>query len=279
MRQNWTDGAAGWIANEATLDAVFAPVTEAILERAEPGPERRVLDVGCGTGTLLAKSVAAGAETTGVDISEGMAEAARRRVPQATVLVADAQTADLLAEAPGAPFDRIVSRFGVMFFEDPESAFANLRAAAAPGALLVFACWRSEDENPMFGLGSKILVDALDPKPEPPEPGAPGPTAFADPERPVSALKAAGWDAVKADAFDFTCDYGIDGGDGVEERLATILKGGVGRLAEEQLRPRLGEDGWNSLVDEVRAELRRHRVDGVLRFPGAVWIVTATNPR
>lgn len=278
MRQNWTDGAGGWIANEAIFDAVFAPVTEAILGNAAPAAGLRVLDVGCGTGTLLAKSVAAGAMVTGVDISEGMAAAARRRVPEATVVVADAQTTDLRAEAPGAPFDRVVSRFGVMFFDDPAAAFANLRRATAPGARLVFACWRSEAENRMFSLGSSVLTDRLDPEPEAPAPDAPGPTAFADPERPASVLAAAGWDAIEVGAFDFMCDYGIDGSDGVEERLATILGGGTGRLARTQLLPRLGEAGWNALVDEVREELRRNRTDGVIRFPGAVWLVTATNP-
>ncbi|SDE17517.1 class I SAM-dependent methyltransferase [Glycomyces harbinensis] len=278
MRQNWTDGAAGWVANEAVFDAVFAPVTAALLDAARPAPGRRVLDVGCGTGTLLAKSAAAGAQVVGVDISEGMAAAARGRVPEATVLVADAQTADLLGQAPGAPFDLVVSRFGVMFFEDPQAAFANLRRAAAPGARLVFACWRSLEENPMFSLGSTVLADRLDPKPESPAPGAPGPTAFADRGRLDALLTGAGWDSVRIDAFDFTCDYGFNGTDGVEERVTTVLSGGLGRLAREQLVPRIGVDGWESLVDEVRAELRRRLVGGVLRFPGAVWIAGAENP-
>ncbi|WP_035749201.1 class I SAM-dependent methyltransferase [Glycomyces sp. NRRL B-16210] len=278
MRQNWTDGAAGWVANQAIFDAVFAPVTAAILAKASLGTGRRVLDIGCGTGTLLAASVAAGAEVVGVDISEGMAAAARGRVPEATVVVADAQTADLLAEVPGAPFERVVSRFGVMFFEDPEAAFANIRRAAAPGARLVFACWRGEAENPMFSLGSQILMDRLEPELEDPAPGAPGPMAFADADRPAAVLAASGWEAVEVEAFDFVCDYGIDGSDGVEERLTTILAGGIGRLAREQLVPRLGEDGWAAVVEEVRSELRDNLVDGTVRFPGAVWIVSAINP-
>ena len=278
MRQNWTDGAAGWVANEAVFDALFAPVTAAIIERSGPAAGQRVLDVGCGTGTLLAKCAAAGAQVVGVDIAEGMAAAARRRVPEATVIVADAQTTDLPDEVPGAPFDLVVSRFGVMFFEDSRAAFANLRSAAAPGARLVFACWRSEEENPMFSLGSQILADRLDPKPEPPAPGAPGPMAFADKDRIDSLLNDAGWRSVQIEAFDFVCDYGYNGTDGVEERLSTILSGGIGRLAKEQLLPRIGNDGWDSLVEEVRGELRGHLVDGALRFSGAVWIVTATNP-
>jgi SAM-dependent methyltransferase len=278
MRQNWSEGASGWVANEAVFDAVFAPVTAAILERSGPAAGQRVLDVGCGTGTLLEKSAAAGAEVVGVDIAEAMAAAARRRVPEATVIVGDAQTADLLGEAPGAPFDRVVSRFGVMFFEDPEAAFSNLRRAAAPGALLVFACWRSEEENPMFSAGSKVLMDRLEPKPEPPEPGAPGPMAFADHDRLDSLLGGAGWEGARIDALDFVCDYGFNGTDGVEERLSTIVSGGVGRLAREQLVPRIGNEGWESLLDEVRDELRHHLVDGAVRFPGAVWLVTAENP-
>jgi SAM-dependent methyltransferase len=275
MRQNWSEGAAGWVANEAVFDAVFAPVTAAILERAAPAAGQRVLDVGCGSGTLLAKCAAAGAEVVGVDIAEGMAAAARRRVPEATVLVADAQTTDLLDAAPGAPFDRVVSRFGVMFFEDPVAAFANLRRASAPGARLVFACWRSEEENPVFSIGTTVLVDRLDPKPEPSDPEAPGPTAFADRDRLDAVLAGSGWDQVRIDPLDFTFDFGFDGTDGVEERLTMIVSGGTGRFAREQLVPRIGEEGWEAVLDEVRTELRRHLVDGALRFPGAVWLVTA----
>jgi SAM-dependent methyltransferase len=278
MRQNWSEGASGWVANEAIHDAVFAPVTAAILERSDPAAGQRVLDVGCGSGTLLAKHAAAGAEVVGVDIAEGMAAAARRRVPEATVIVADAQTTDLLEAVPGKPFDRVVSRFGVMFFEDPEAAFANLRRATSPDARLVFACWRREEENPVFSLGSSVFVDRLDPKPEAPAPGAPGPTAFADAARLESILAAAGWGGVRIEPFDFVADFGFNGTDGVEERIATLLSGGTGRYAREQLVPRIGIDGWESLVDDVREEFRRHLVDGAVRIPAALWLTSAVNP-
>lgn len=277
MQQYWTDGAAGWVQNGAIFDAVFAPVTAAILDSADIAPGHRLLDVGCGTGTLLAAGVSAGAEAVGIDISPGMVEATRRRVPDAGAIVGDAQTVDLLTEAPGKAFDRVVSRFGVMFFADPVAAFANIRAAAAPGARMVFACWRRNDENPMFSLGTSVLTDRLDPPPEAPQPGAPGPTAFADYDRLTSLLADAGWASVGIKPLDVMFDYGIDGSDGVEERLATILGTATGRLAREQLEPAVGADGWARVVDEVRAELRRHLVDGVVKFPGAIWLVTATN--
>lgn len=273
MRRGWAEGASGWVANEAILDHTFTQVTDAILDAAGLGPTLRVLDVGCGSGTLLAAAVEKGADAVGVDISPGMVEAARRRVPDATVLVADAQTADLLDGAPGPSFDRVVSRFGVMFFDDPVAAFANIRSAATPDGRLVAAVWRGMDENPVFTLGAgPLLARAEVPVPAP---GAPGPTALADADRTRRLLSDAGWDAVEISPLDVTLDYGLDGSDGVEERLATVLAGGVGRTAEAQLRPGMTEDEWEAILEEMREEIRGARVDGVVQIPGAVWLVTA----
>ena len=213
----------------------------------------------------------------GVDISEAMVQAARRRVPQATVLHADAQTADLNGAAAGCPFDRVVSRFGVMFFDDPAAAFANIRHAAAPGATLTFVCWR-DAENPIFTLGTSILTDQLDPVPTETDPHAPGPRAFGDRDRVQAILTDAGWGEVAMDPVDGICDHGVDGSDGVQARLAMILATTTGQQARTELEPRLGSRGWAALIDEVRAELRRNLVDGVLKFVGRTWLVTATNP-
>lgn len=277
MRKTWADNATSWVAFEAMFDSVLSPVTAAILETAAMQEGERILDVGCGAGTLLEAASEVGADPVGVDISEAMGEGARRRAPKSTVLVADAQDADLLALAPGRPFDRVISRFGVMFFADPTAAFANIRGACASGAALTFVCWRGADENPMFTCGSKLLVDRMDPKPEPTPPGAPGPRAFADPERIRSVLGGSGWESVEVTPFDFVCDFGFDGSDGVKERLGMILGTADGRAAMEQLQPRLGEDGWTALIDEIREYLESTRIDGSVRFPGATWLVTARN--
>ena len=275
--RHWADSASGWVENEAIFDAVFAPVTRAILDAAGLAQGQRVLDVGCGTGTLLAAADDAGATGVGVDISPGMVAAATARVPAATVLLGDAQVVDLVAEAPGPPFKRVVSRFGVMFFADPVAAFANVRQVAAHDARLVFACWRTFDENPMFTVGTSVLAERLDPRPEPPQPDAPGPTAFADRDRLAAVLSDAGWASVDITPLDVTLDYGFDGTDGVEQRLAVVLSVTTGRTAAETLRPTLTPEAWAGLLDDVRAELRRHLVDGAVRVPAALWLVTASN--
>ena len=274
--RRWADSAAGWVEHESIFDAIFTPVTRAILDAADVAEGQRVLDVGCGTGTLLA--AAAGAAAVGIDIAPGMVAAATARVPAATVLVGDAQVMDLAAAAPGPPFDRVVSRFGVMFFADPMAAFANLRRVVAADARLVFACWRAFEENPMFTLGTSVLAERLDPRPGPPAPNEPGPTAFADRARLAGLLSAAGWASVDITPLDVTLDYGFDGDDGVEQRLATVLSITTGRAAREILEPALTSEAWAELLEDVRAELRRGLVDGAVKVPAALWLVTASNP-
>ncbi|USQ79823.1 class I SAM-dependent methyltransferase [Ornithinimicrobium faecis] len=275
VQQGWKQGGQGWVANERILDAAFAPLTQALVERVAWARGDRVLDVGCGTGTLLELGVRDGVEMVGVDVSAAMVEAARRRVPEATVLEADAGTADLLEAAPGLPFDHVVSRYGVMFFSDPTTAFDTIRRATRPGATMTFGCWRSREENPVFTQGLDLLEAAL-PEPVPhPAPGAPGPTAFADAERLRGVLNAAGWAEIVIEPFDYACRYGLDGSDGVEERLAILASNGRGVWG--RLQDHVGPERQAELLDKVRADLRSRRVDGVVSLPAAAWLVTARN--
>ena len=277
MRDLWTKhGGPAWIANNQLFESVYAPFNDAVADALEPLAGRTVLDVGCGPGSLSGVITARGGDAVGIDISEPMIDGARQLVPGARFEVADAQTDDLAALGPAGGFDAVASRFGVMFFEDPVAAFENIRRAAKPGGRMAFVCWRTEAENPTFTLGSDVLLARL-PSPPPAAPaGAPGPMAFADPDVVRAVLDEAGWSGVGADRFDATCDYGTDGSDGVERRVRMILSGTSGRLADEQLRPVLGEQGWNDLLDEVRTEIRAAITDGRVQVAGRTWLVTAT---
>src|SRR4051812_50179088 len=102
MRDSWAAGAQGWVLNERIFDAVFAPFTAAIVGAAGLDSARRVLDVGCGAGTLLEEAVAAGAEAVGIDISPPMVEAASRRGPQGSRFGAHPPANRAPPPAPGA---------------------------------------------------------------------------------------------------------------------------------------------------------------------------------
>jgi SAM-dependent methyltransferase len=84
-----------------------------------------------------------------------------------------------------------MSRFGVMFFNGPIAAFANIRRALRPGGRLAFACWGPLDANPWFRTPLEIGIRHLGP-PEPLPPRAPGPLAFGEPDYVAEILGAAG---------------------------------------------------------------------------------------
>lgn len=283
MHEFWANrGSVGWVAHREIFDAELAPFATAVLDAADLTAGDRLLDVGCGTGDLVRQARQRGADPVGVDISELMIETARANVASAQFRVADAQTDALDGQDL---FDVLVSRFGVMFFDDPAAAFSNLATATRPGGRLAFVCWRSGSENPMFRLGTHVLLDRMSDPPPGPVEGSPGPLGFADPDRIRASLSepSAGsdgasaplWTDVAIEPFDAWCDYSFDGSDGVENRLTMILGTGLGFEAKAQLLPQLGQAAWAELLDQVREELRDNLIDGRLQFNGATWLVTA----
>lgn len=199
------EAGAKWAMLQERLDGLFAGITEQAIAAAAPAPGDRVLDIGCGCGATvlaLAERVGAGGHVLGVDISDPMLEVARRRIgagdlPRAEVLLADAAAHRF---EPGQT-DLIFSRFGVMFFDAPVEAFINLRRALAPGGRLFFACWRPFKDNDWFAVPFKAVVPHLPPQ-EKPEPDAPGPFAFADPDRVARILGLAGFSEIAVEPFD-----------------------------------------------------------------------------
>jgi ubiquinone/menaquinone biosynthesis C-methylase UbiE len=142
------NGPAGnaWVQAQGLLDRVFKPLEDLLVEAVRSVSGRQVLDIGCGTGaTTLAVSRLLGAngQCTGIDISDPVIVAARKRAElegtPAHFILADAQAH---AFEP-ASFDTIISRFGVMFFADFVQAFSNLRRAAKEGAEVRLIAWRS----------------------------------------------------------------------------------------------------------------------------------------
>nr|WP_235971384.1 class I SAM-dependent methyltransferase [Palleronia pontilimi] len=189
MKEFWTgDVGARWVRMAPFLDAGFAQVTQMLVTRAEPLSGRSVLDVGCGAGALSRAVACQAKHVTGIDISATMLDAARAQAPaNATYLEADAQT----DRPPGAPFDAIVSQFGLMFFDDTVSALANLRDACAPGARLTFATWARAEDNPWFHIPRALAVRATGPLDS--DPDAPGPMRMRDVPRVERWLRDAGW--------------------------------------------------------------------------------------
>ncbi len=160
-------------------------------------PGQRVIDIGCGGGTTtlaLAEIVGSSGEVVGVDISPAMVDAACRRaktagVGQAKFIAADAQDDDL----GDAVFDSAFSRFGVMFFSDPVSAFSNIRRSLRPEGAFAFACWSNVFANEWMFVPGSAVVSVTGALPPMPAPGEPGPFSLEQPDQVETLLRDAGF--------------------------------------------------------------------------------------
>lgn len=255
-----------WADSYRLTDRSFAGLTQRLLERIAEREGRTVLDVGCGAGELALAIARArpGAQVLGVDVSHELVQAASQRGEghgNAGFVVADA--ADW--RDPGFTPDLIVSRHGVMFFDQPAQAFANLHDAAREGAALVFSCFRNRDENPWAADIARLLD-----LPATVDPTAPGPFAFARPEHVRGVLDAGGWQDVTLEPVDFAYVAGM-GEDPVEDALSLFRRIGpaapVLRALEGEERTRA--EGW------LRDWIGEHRSGDLVAFPAAAWIVTA----
>jgi len=190
-----------WVLNARVLDAMMAPALDCVLEAAALQAGERVLDIGCGTGaSTLAAAERVGPEgrVTGADISPVMLEAARKRAVGARCKNADFVVADAQVHGfePGA-YDAIISRFGVMFFDDPVAAFANMAKALRPGGRVHVVGWSGMERNPWFSLPRQAAVERLG-EVAADDPRAPGPMAFAELDYVRGILDSAGLREVTA---------------------------------------------------------------------------------
>lgn len=275
QREQW-NGETGeqWVAQDRMLAEVLEPVVELLLKEI-PEDRQRVLNIGCGGGSESLRVIEAlddSASLIGVDISSPLLEVAEQRRLQSEAaerlqfLHADASSGDL----GGDNFDLIVSRFGVMFFDDPTQAFSHMRNHASADSRLLFACWRSMQENPWLLKPLKAALEYL-PAPPPPEPHAPGPFAFADAERLQNILANAGWRDIEIKPQEFKMRWAAHDGlrAGVDRMLAVGPTSRMLREADEETASNIRE----RVVELLTPDFENNEI----ALEGAIWIVSASN--
>lgn len=156
--------------------AQLAPASARVLEAAEPRALQRVLDVACGTGNSAIAAALAGADVTGLDLTQRLLDVAAERAADAGVEVSWVRASATDMPVPDAAFDLVLSVFGVIFARPPQAAADELKRVVAPGGRVMLACWASAGAiDGAIGAALRSLEDVLPddgPRPGPPSPWA-----------------------------------------------------------------------------------------------------------
>lgn len=269
------DTGCNWVTHDALMEAMLQPLGESVIDTLAPQPGENVLDIGCGCGHTslsLADRVGAKGSVTGVDISAPMLAvasqlAAERNAEHTPIqfLEADAQTHTFHP----ARYDVVFSRFGVMFFEDPVAAFANIRSALRTSGRLAFCCWQPRAVNPFMTVPAMAALELLPAPPQMP-PRTPGPFAFEEADYIMEILTSAGFGSVAVAPLQKPLNFGrglslVD----IVERLVQI--GPIAQMVREASED-LQQPVRGKVIDAVAPF---YSEDTGMTLDGQFWQVTA----
>jgi SAM-dependent methyltransferase len=258
-----------WAEVRELLELQLAPLGRRAVAALAPHPGENILDIGCGGGETaldIAQEVAPSGTVVGIDLSAAVlafAQRAAKGCRRVQFVQGDAQVCSF----EPASFDTAFSRFGVMFFADPTAAFINIRRSLKPNGRKAFICWRALEENPLDILPLRAASAHLPPQPAH-DPDAPGPFAFANPDRVRGILENAGFGEIEITAYDEL----VGSGD-LDAMLAVCSRvGALGKILREnpELRP--------ATLPAVRSALAAHDGPDGVKLNAATWVVTALVP-
>jgi ubiquinone/menaquinone biosynthesis C-methylase UbiE len=149
--------AAGWEKQAAGYGDFFGSITTRVvaplLDAADVGRGKRVLDVASGPGYVAAKAVERGAATIGVDNAEAMLSLSRELHPQLEFRRGDAEALPFADRS----FDAVVGNFIMLHLGRPERAAAEFARVLAPRGRLALTVWDVPEQARLLG----VLIDAL----------------------------------------------------------------------------------------------------------------------
>jgi SAM-dependent methyltransferase len=131
------------------VPALFAEWAPLLVEAAGVRPGSSVLDVACGTGVVAraaASRLGGHGRIVGLDRAQAMLEVAARLLPEAEFQLGDAGALPF----EDATFDTVLCQAGLMFFEDPRAALAEMARVAVPAGTVGVQVWGRLESSPGF---------------------------------------------------------------------------------------------------------------------------------
>ncbi|MGH9054899.1 MAG: class I SAM-dependent methyltransferase [Acidimicrobiales bacterium] len=268
----WNGGeSVHYVDHSDRYDRQLVPFSDALLARAGLESHHSVLDIGCGCGATTLRAAGLAHRAVGADLSEPLVEIARHRarasgIGNAEFVIADAQT-HLFGSGT---FDVIISQFGVMFFDEPMTAFVNLRRALAPGGRAIFVCWQGLQANEWLMLIGQAVAEHVVLPHFGGQAGGPGMFSLCDPTEVTTVLHSAGFEEFECDPL--VPSVLVGGGGTLDESIDFLLGMGMVR----GLVGLAGPDAHDAVIDTVRRELaERYEPNIGLRVGTAAWLVSA----
>ena len=260
-----------WVKEDNSLNERFAILTKEFFSRANINKNEKVLDIGCGGGITsfeASKLVGKDGYVLGADISEILLDLAKKNYSNIENLefkYCDVQNYKFKKNI----FSKVISRFGVMFFENPIVAFKNIYNSIEDGGSLHFVCWTNVLENEFFTAAANIIIKHLN-KEFPQVTRAPGPFAFSEKKYVKQILNASGFKNIKVDKI-YTSISTYDDSKKDGELLFNI--GLAGRLLAEE---NLSEEELSKIKNKIIEMTQKRQIDGKINYKACLNFVSAT---
>jgi ubiquinone/menaquinone biosynthesis C-methylase UbiE len=160
---DWNLGEYEVVANQ------LEPAARAVVMSVEAMKDRRVLDLGCGTGNAATLAASRGATVTGVDPAPRLLGLARERAANDSLNIQYVSGRAEELPITDNSFDVVVSVFALIFASDPHIALSELRRVLISGGEVAMSTWLPE--GALAVAHSDIIQQAIG--------GDPGPARFA----------------------------------------------------------------------------------------------------
>ena len=273
QKEYWS-GPAGkvWVEGKVEKDNMLLPLGNAALNRSNISDGMTALEVGCGTGYVMAQlssKVGEFGKVYGVDISQTMINEAENYLKHLGIMNTECKVLDVENDPLDESFyDSVFSRFGVMFFSNPIKAFNNINKSLKKNAYITFICWQEQKLNPWNGIPLDIVKKYI----ELPilNERAPSPFAFASKDYTYNIIRDTNFKKIEINSHDENIELYKDLNlkDAIKEYLYKTPIFTKQFLA-------MSDKNKSKLFEDLQLKLKKYYHKKVLKFPSKTWIIRA----
>ena len=268
----WNEGIGQWWVDEdESMNERLSILTEELFLKSNIKKDDKVLDIGCGGGQTtfeVSEMVGENGYVLGADISKILLDLAKSKYASTKNLefkYCDVQNYKFRENS----FNKVISRFGVMFFENPIEAFKNIYNSIQEGGSLNFVCWTNVMENEFFTDPTNIIIKHIN-KEFPEITRAPGPLAFSEEDYVKEILVSSKFKNVKVEKVYSS----ISTNDSAEKDGVLLLKLGLGgRLLADA---NLSKKELSIIRDEMIEMSQKRQRNGEITYKACLNYVSAT---